>query len=184
MEEINVIEILNKIGGLRIKCPNSECDGSFSPREGRLFDIRKPYPKYFQNVLNAELKKSGRELKSVQNDIVKTKGKIKELSQKKLQLKGKKITRPKEIKVITKRINIGQIIEKILPATNKFKFETKDCRTLFTPIDYVAFSGLSKNNAIDKVSFIEVKTGNATLQKVQRQVKGAIESGNIEVRTY
>jgi len=184
MEEIDVIEILNKIGGLRIKCPNSECNESFSPREGKLFDIRKPYPKYFQNVLNSELKGYEKELKSVQKKISETKEKIKVLSQTKLRLKSKKVTRPKEIQVITTRINIGQIIEKILPATNKFKFETKDCRTLLNPIDYIAFSGLSKNDSINKVSFIEVKTGNAVLKKVQRQVKNAIESGNIELKTY
>jgi predicted Holliday junction resolvase-like endonuclease len=184
MQDLDIVQILNQINGLRIVCPNSECGESFTPKEAKLFDIRKPYPRYFHNVLAIQAQRTAKELKSVQKEIERTKDKIQNLKEKKNKLKKRKITRPKEIKVITRRINIGQIVEKILPATNKFYFQTNDCRTLFTPIDYIAFNGLVEKGEIYKVSFIEVKTGNASLQKVQRQVKDAIESENMEVRTY
>jgi len=182
MDNIDVIEILKSSNGLRISCPN--CQEPFSPREAKLFDIRKPYPKFFLSLLNNERMSSLRKLKSIQKSIIATKGNIKLLSTKKSELKHKRVTRPKEIKIITKRVNIGQIIEKILPATNKFKFETRDCRTLLTPIDYIAFTGLSSNNSVAKISFIEVKTGSARLEKTQRQVKEALNSGNLELRSY
>ena len=182
MEEINVVESLKALSGLRITC--NHCQESFSPREAKLFDIRKPYPKFFMSILKNEKISYLRRLKSIQKSTIATKEKIKLLSKKKSDLKHKRITRPKEIKVITKKVNIGQIIEKILPATNKFKFETRDCRTLLTPIDYIAFTGLSTNNSVAKISFIEVKTGSAVLQKAQRQVKEAVTSGNLELRVY
>ncbi|MEK6816174.1 MAG: Holliday junction resolvase-like protein [Nanoarchaeota archaeon] len=182
MDEINVIEILRAISGLRITCSN--CDESFTPREAKLFDIRKPYPKYFISTLEREERLYRRQLTSILKSAKETKVKIKLLTKKKSNLKHKKIVRPKQIKVITRTINIGQIIEKILPATNKFKFEPKDCRALLTPIDYLAFTGLSRKNEVEKISFIEVKTGKARLEKSQRQVKDALNSGNLELRTY
>ncbi len=113
MEKINVIEILNEISNLKIKCPS--CDKSFSPKDGRLFDIRNPYPKYFKSILSNAEKQSSRQLTSVQKEISKAKDKIIILSQKKVKLQSKKINRPKEIKIITEKINIGQIIERFYP---------------------------------------------------------------------
>jgi len=182
MNDFDVLEVLRNIKGLKITC--SSCEESFSPQQARLFDIRKTLPKSIESTINSELSQLKRRLVRANKDTKKMSGQLQSLTAKKKKFKKRKIQRPKEIQIITQRINIGQIIEKILPATTNFRYETKDCRALLTPIDYIAFNGLSENDRIDKVSFIEVKTGSANLQKSQKQVKKAIEAGNLEVRLF
>jgi predicted Holliday junction resolvase-like endonuclease len=55
---------------------------------------------------------------------------------------------------------------------------------MFDPIDYIAFNGLSNSGTIESISFIEVKTGEAKLQKNQKQIKRAVQNGDLEIRTY
>ncbi len=182
MQEFDVVGVLRSINGLMITC--SCCDEPFTAKQARLFDIRKPLPRNISTIINNEFAQLSRRMTRVNKDMKTMDGELKRLSEKKRKLKKRKIQRPKEIQVITQRVNIGQIVEKILPATNKFRYETKDCRTLLNPIDYVAFNGLTEKDKIEKISFIEVKTGNANLQKNQKQVKKAIEAGDLEVRLY
>ena len=75
-------------------------------------------------------------------------------------------------------------MEKILPATSKFRYNVKDCRALFDPIDYVSFNGLDAQKKVESISFLEVKTGNARLQKNQKLIKRAVEKGNIKLKKY
>jgi len=182
MAELDLIEFLQKTTDLEVSCP--KCGSSFSPRQAKLFDIRAPYP---QNVIRAFKKKEGQlasALKGLDRKKQKLEGKIELLREKEKMLKHRKKERPKRIETITRSINIGQIIEKIVPASKKFRYNVADCRSMFDPIDYIAFNGYCAKGAVDSISFIEVKTGDASLQKVQKKIKEAVEGGNLKIRTY
>jgi len=51
----------------------------------------------------------------------------------------------------TTTINIGFILERIAPIMRDFRFDRNDCRSLFDPIDYIIFEGLSKKNSVSKI---------------------------------
>lgn len=60
-------------------------------------------------------------------------------------------------------VNLGKIIEKIVPSFSSFTYDPGDCRALFEPIDYLIFSGLRKSGMVDALFFVDVKSGNARL---------------------
>jgi predicted Holliday junction resolvase-like endonuclease len=80
-------------------------------------------------------------------------------------------------------VNLGKIVEKILPSFSSFAHPAGDCRALFEPIDYIVFSGLAKHRLVDKLLFIDVKSGGARLTKDQRNIKQVVESGDVAFRT-
>lgn len=81
-------------------------------------------------------------------------------------------------------VNIGFILERLAPTMGSFRFNHNDCRSLFDPIDYVIFEGLSKNGAVNKVFFIDIKTGNARLNKRQKEIKTVIENKKVSFKKY
>lgn len=78
-------------------------------------------------------------------------------------------------------VGIGKIIEKILPAHKNFNMIPADCRFLAEPIDMIVFDGLSLNS-IQKITFMDVKTGKAALQPNQKKIRDAINDHNVEWR--
>jgi predicted Holliday junction resolvase-like endonuclease len=44
-------------------------------------------------------------------------------------------------------VNLGKILEKIVPSISGFSFRPRDCRALYEPIDYVIFEGLTATGA-------------------------------------
>ena len=78
-------------------------------------------------------------------------------------------------------VGIGKIIEKILPSYKNFNIIATDCRFLAEPIDMVIFDGLSENN-INNITFLDVKTGNAALNKHQRLIRDAIKEQKVEFK--
>jgi len=96
--------------------------------------------------------------------------------------KSMKLTTEKAI-ITTKSVNIGKTLEKILPIMEDFKWQLPDCRFLGDPIDLLTFNGLSVNN-IDSISFIEVKSGKARLNKNQKLVKEAVEDNRVKYRVF
>jgi predicted Holliday junction resolvase-like endonuclease len=81
-------------------------------------------------------------------------------------------------------VNFGFIAERIAPVMKEFPFNNNDCRSLFDPIDYVIFDGLSKSDKVSRIIFSDVKTGNAKLQKNQKQIKSAVENKKVEIEFY
>ena len=75
-------------------------------------------------------------------------------------------------------VGMGKIMEKVLPYYKGFTIPLADCRFLAEPIDAIIFEGASKQK-INKISFLEIKTGDATLNPHQKMVKKAIESKNV-----
>lgn len=73
---------------------------------------------------------------------------------------------------------IGQTLEMLTPSLPGLPAIAQDCRVLLKPLDYVAFDGASSGE-VRSIAFIEVKTGEQRLSKIQRSIKTAIERGAI-----
>jgi predicted Holliday junction resolvase-like endonuclease len=76
-------------------------------------------------------------------------------------------------------VNLGKIIEKIVPSFASFSYSAGDCRALFEPIDYLVFAGLTSRAKVDGLVFVDVKSGRARLNNVQRNIKDRVESGAV-----
>jgi len=81
-------------------------------------------------------------------------------------------------------VNIGFILERIAPSMKAFPFHRNDCRSLFDPIDYVIFEGLSKYGVVHKLIFVDIKTGHARLNQHQRDIRTVVEKKRIAWDTY
>lgn len=81
-------------------------------------------------------------------------------------------------------VNIGKILEKLAPTLGSFRFNHNDCRSLFDPIDYIIFEGLTKSGTVSKIFFIDIKTGNKRLEKRQREIKTVIENKKVNFKKY
>ncbi len=82
----------------------------------------------------------------------------------------------------------GIATEHLAPLIQK-EYNAKDFRHLGDPVDYIIFDGLSdvldrKSNEIVNVVLLDVKTGNARLNKVQRRIRDAIQEGKIKFEVY
>jgi len=104
------------------------------------------------------------------------------LREKQLREKRKKISEKSEVS--TTAINIGFISERIAPLMRDFCFDRNDCRSLFDPIDYIIFEGLSKRNSVSKILFTEIKTGRARLNDHQKEIRNLVERKQVTWDTY
>jgi predicted Holliday junction resolvase-like endonuclease len=84
----------------------------------------------------------------------------------------------------TTSVNVGKVIEKIVPALPSFRYNPQDCRGLFDPIDFIHFDGLTERGRVDFIRVIDLKTGGAQLNPRQRQIKDAIERNKVEWEVY
>ncbi len=71
-------------------------------------------------------------------------------------------------------VNLGYIVEKLAPFLKNFgdEYDSKNLTFLGKPIDYLHFGE-------DKITFIEVKSGNSRLTKSQRKIKHLIKAGKV-----
>ena len=155
----SIIQALNK-SKLIAECPH--CGDEFAMSKALLFDGRGKFPDKAE-VRRLELLQ---ELKDRAADLLE---------------KQKRATTKSENTTIA--VGIGKIIEKILPAHKNFDLIPADCRFLAEPIDMIVFDGVSENK-VKKITFMDVKTGGATLNKHQRQVRDAINDHNVKWESY
>ena len=144
---------------LYAECP---CGAEFKLSDLILFDGTKPFPPEVlevQEQYEEELRKRNASLD-----------------------KNKKLTTEKAT-ITTKAVNIGKNLEKVLPLMDDFKLQLPDCRFLGDPIDLLTFNGLSENN-IESISFIEIKSGKARLNKNQKLVKEAVEDNRVTYKVF
>ena len=78
----------------------------------------------------------------------------------------------------SRRSLIGKFIEKFVPFLSNIPFSPSDMHFLGQPVDYVVFDGL-RDDAVKKVVFLEVKTGNSSLTKREKSAKEAIGKGQV-----
>jgi predicted Holliday junction resolvase-like endonuclease len=73
------------------------------------------------------------------------------------------------------------VVEKIAASLPGFPAKCSDYRSIFEPIDYIVFHGLTQKSRVEAVEFVEVKSGGATLTGGQKQIKEAVEKGRISL---
>ncbi len=78
-------------------------------------------------------------------------------------------------------VTIGKTVEKVVPGFRDFPYRPEDCRVLYEPIDYLSFVGLGRG-AISSIDFVEVKTGQSALTKVQRAIRDAVIDRRVSFR--
>lgn len=77
----------------------------------------------------------------------------------------------------------GQVNEQIAPFLPDFKYNSADCKFLGQPIDIIVFNGISEEN-VTEVIIMDIKTGQASLSKTQRQIKKCIEEGKFRFEVF
>ncbi len=102
--------------------------------------------------------------------------------EKEIRERRKEISRGSEVK--STAVNIGFILERIAPCMKDFCFERNDCRSLFDPIDYVIFEGLTRKGSVSKILFVDIKTGKASLTGKQKEIRGLVEDKKVTWDTY
>jgi len=75
-------------------------------------------------------------------------------------------------------VTVGKVSEQLVPYLPGFGYNPKDARFLGSPVDFVVFDGLDAG-ALERVVFLEVKTGAAALSTRERQIRDAIGSGRV-----
>ena len=75
-------------------------------------------------------------------------------------------------------VGVGKNIEQVLPAHKNFNLITADCRFLGEPIDIILFDGVSEDK-IKRITFMDVKTGNASLNDHQKMIRDAINDHDV-----
>ncbi len=79
----------------------------------------------------------------------------------------------------SKQVYIGKTLEHLAPTVSKFGHQPRDCRFLAEPIDFIAFDGLFNDNKVNKITFIDAKTGEADLSPRQKSIRKAIENSKV-----
>ena len=81
-------------------------------------------------------------------------------------------------------VNTGLILERLAPCMSSFRFERSDCRSLFDPVDYLIFEGLTTKDAVSKIVFVEIKTGGSPLKSTQKQIRSLVLSKKVSMMVY
>jgi predicted Holliday junction resolvase-like endonuclease len=76
-------------------------------------------------------------------------------------------------------VTSGKVYEQLLPYLPDFPYNPRDARFLGSPTDLIVFDGLA-NGEVERVVFLEVKTGTSTLTMRERSVRDAIQEGRVE----
>ncbi|MBU0907176.1 MAG: hypothetical protein KKD18_01395 [Nanoarchaeota archaeon] len=74
----------------------------------------------------------------------------------------------------SRRSLVGKFIERFVPFLSKVPYEPSDMHFIGSPIDYIVFEGLHEDN-VQRVVFVEVKTGESKLTKREKSLKEAVE---------
>jgi predicted Holliday junction resolvase-like endonuclease len=137
------------------QCP--ECGGEFKLSDALLFDGTRPFP----DEAEARRARYEQELEDSKKNL-----------EKRIKLASERAA------ITAEAVSIGKMVEHLTPILDGFGFEPTDCRPLFEPIDFLVFEGLSAAK-VNRVSFVEVKTGNARLNSPQKLIRDAINDGRV-----
>ena len=146
--------------GFKANC--TSCGDSFMLKDAKLFSV---------DNFNTEAKKLLNEKKE-------------ELKDRKELISKKKSSTQKRVETTTGSVNMGFILERLAPVLAEFPFDKNDCRSLFDPIDYVIFEGLQKTGKVQKIFFVDIKSGKAKLKSNQKAIKQIIEQKKVEFKNY
>lgn len=148
-----------RVSNLYAECP---CGGEFKLSETILFDGTKAFP--------AEALEIQEQLKD-------------KLREREVKLEKRKKLATEKAEITTKAVNVGKNLEKVLPTMKDFKWNVPDSKYLGDPIDLMVFNGLSMGN-VSSLSFVEVKSGNASLNNHQKSIRDAIEDRKVSYKVF
>jgi len=77
----------------------------------------------------------------------------------------------------------GHFSEQLAPFLPDFPFKPNECLFLGKPIDLIVFQGMDEKD-INKVTFVEVKSGKAKLSPQEKNLKEAIEKKRVDWVEY
>ena len=146
--------------GFKANCPT--CGEGIQLKDARLFSV---------DNFNAQAKQLLNEKKE-------------ELKIQREAISKKKSSTQQRIETTTNSVNMGFILERLAPVLEHFPFDKNDCRSLFDPIDYVIFEGLQKTGKVQKIFFVDIKSGKAKLKANQKAIKQMIEQKKVEFKNY
>jgi predicted Holliday junction resolvase-like endonuclease len=159
-----LIQQLNDVRGMKVECPS--CSETFSVSRAKLFSMYDPYSAVVTKILG--------ERREVTKEL------IEDAKQRRQQLALDRKQRPQRIISTTQGTNFGQNCEQIIPAFTTFPYAQRDCRTLFKPIDYIVFKGVSATGRVEAIKFVEFKTGGGVLGKKQRMIRDCVAYGKVK----
>ncbi len=109
---------------------------------------------------------------------------LEELKEREKQLRQRRKAISQTSEVGAKAVNIGKTLERLAPCMEEFPFHRNDCRSLFDPIDYMIFEGLSTKGSVSKLLFVEIKTGGSRIKPRQREIRSLVEHKSVVWNTY
>jgi len=77
----------------------------------------------------------------------------------------------------------GHFSEQLAPFLPDFEYLPSEARFIGKPVDLLIFEGLD-NKKIEKVTFLEIKSGKAQLSPIEKNLKEVIEKGKVEWKLY
>jgi len=157
---LNQTRLIRELNSSDLFAECSNCGKEFKLADAILFDGRGAFPEIAEDRRREMLEKLKLQME---------------------ELKKRKISADVGAEQKAIEVGIGKIIEKIVPAYMKFKIPLCDCRPLFEPIDFLVFNGMSKMK-VDSVTFLEIKTGIAGLNRHERMVRDAINDKKLTYR--
>lgn len=78
----------------------------------------------------------------------------------------------------SRRSLVGKFIERFIPFLQNIPYQPSDMHFLGSPIDYIVFEGLHEDK-VNRVTFLEVKTGDSKLTKREESLKWAIQNKKV-----
>ncbi|MEK6939860.1 MAG: Holliday junction resolvase-like protein [Nanoarchaeota archaeon] len=77
----------------------------------------------------------------------------------------------------------GQFSEQLAPYLPNFKYKPTECKFLGKPVDLLVFEGLDEKE-VTEIVFVEMKSGGAELNTVQRKIRDAVKAGKVRWDEY
>jgi predicted Holliday junction resolvase-like endonuclease len=77
----------------------------------------------------------------------------------------------------------GTFSEQIAPYLPGFRYSPTEIRFIGKPVDFIVFEGMD-GKEVNKITFVEVKSGKADLNPVERSLRDAIQAGKVGWEIY
>lgn len=74
--------------------------------------------------------------------------------------------------------------EQVAPFLPGFPCNPADARFIGKPVDFVAFCGAAQEDKINEILFVEVKSGEATLSRREKEIRECVEHGRVRFEVY
>ena len=151
-EYVALINLQRQIFGL---CPH--CLNIFRLSDCHIYSTKKPGGDWLDR-LEVEAEK----LKKIEERIDQKESEIREKARK----KGRRLA--------------GRLVRKIDPVFTPRRLNPDDAKVIFHPVDYVVFKGMSTDNGIRGIAFLDRQSPSKRHRQLQRSVENAVERGRYE----